>query len=199
MQQEMPNYYLVIRSGKNSYLPVDWSQTSIYEGEDLFSLKGIDTFTSRIHSIDLLREILKEKLITGDELFSSFEVLYLEKGHNRTLEEGPIFLENEYVISEGEFIEYIIANRHEQDVIESVLMQTQLKETSSNLEKFQLILRNISFFGDRIEDLRDQLDTFKYLTYEEKRSICVRMSNYLLEKQEEKKKEKRLKDLGNVA
>ena len=199
MQQETPEYYLVIRSGQKDYLPVDWSQTSIYEGEDLFSLKGIDTFTSKIHSIDLLREILNQKLITGDELFSSFEVLSLEKGNNHTIKEGPIFLEDEHVMSEGEFIEYIIANRHNRNVIDNVLAQTSLKETSSNLGKFQLILRNIDFWGDDIERLRDQLDTFKYLTYEEKRAICVRMSDYLLEKEAEMKKQKRLNDQVKVA
>ena len=197
MQQER-RYYLVIRVGKNSFLPIDWSQTQYYEGENLYSLSGIDKFTSKVLSLDLLKECLRLNFLKQDDLFSSMEILYIENGINHTVKEGPIFLEDNYIIGEDFLINYIIRNKDNKELINNIIMQCNIKETDERVEGFKLVLRSISNIHE--EDLREYLSIFKDLTYEQKRAICCRISKSIYNaKLKKDAKGKRLEDERKVA
>ena len=197
MQQER-NYYLVIRVGKNSFLPIDWSQTQYFDGENLFSLSGIDKFTSKVLSLDLLKECLRLGFLKEDDLFSSMEILYIENGKNHTIKEGPIFLEDNYIIGEDFLIDYIIRNKDNKELINNIIMQCNIKDTDQRVEEFKLILRSISKIPEEL--LSEYLSIFKELSYEQKRAICCRISNSIYNAKAKKDaKEKRLKDERKVA
>ena len=193
-------YYLVIRVGKNSFTPVDWSETSFYEGEDLYSLPGIDKFTSKTFSLDLIKECLKLGILDENDLFSSLEILYIENDKNYTIKEGPIFLEDNYIMGEDFLINYIINNKNNKELINNILMQCNIKETSEELEEFKLILKNIKNIEEPDEILKEYLSIFKNLSYEQKRAICYRLSNSIYnQKQKEYATKKSLKNERKVA
>ena len=50
-------FLLVIKRGNNDYLPLEWHRLEIYNNEDLSTLEGIDTFTSKIYLEDLIESI----------------------------------------------------------------------------------------------------------------------------------------------
>ena len=191
MQTER-NYYLVIRVGKNSFLPIDWRETSFYEGENLYTLQGIDKFTSKILSIDLLKECLRLNLLKADDLFSSLEILYIENGKNHTIKEGPIFLEDNYVMGEDMLIEYIINNRNNKETINNIIMQASIKEKDEKLDEFLLTLKNISKLPKDNDVLREYLSIFKTLTYEQKRTICKRLSESIYRSKEKASSNKKV-------
>jgi len=199
MQQER-KYYLVIRVGKNSFLPIDWSQTKYYEGENLYSLSGIDHFTSKVLSLDLLKECLRIGLLKEDDLFSSMEILYIENDKNHTIKEGPIFLEDSYIMGEDSLIDYVIANKNNKEEINNIIMQCSIKESNQKLEEFKLILRGIGKIPEEDEILREYLNVFKELSYEQKRCICKRLSESIYKSNNRKQsKEKVLHDNRKVA
>lgn len=199
MQQER-KYYLVIRVGKNSFLPIDWSQTQYYEGENLYSLSGIDHFTSKVLSLDLLKECLRIGLLKEDDLFSSMEILYIENDKNHTIKEGPIFLEDSYIMGEDSLIDYVIANKNNKEEINNIIMQCSIKESNQKLEEFKLILRGIGKIPEEDEILREYLNVFKELSYEQKRCICKRLSESIYKSNNRKQsKEKVLHDNRKVA
>ena len=199
MNPDDRKYYLVVRVGKNSFMPIDWTQTNFYHGENLYSLSGIDKYTSQILSLNLMDEIMHQGLMSPDDLFSSFEILYIENNSNHTVKEGPIFKEDEHILSEDELIEFIIENRDNKETINNILMQCNIKETDEILENFKTTLRNIVFFENDIDRLRNSLRIFKQLSYFQKRKISVRVSNSIILKSKEKVYEKRIQNEGNVA
>jgi len=199
MNPDDRKYYLVVRVGKNSFMPIDWTQTNFYHGENLYSLSGIDKYTSQILSLNLMDEIMHQGLMSPDDLFSSFEILYIENNTNHTVKEGPIFKEDEHILSEDELIEFIIENRDNKETINNILMQCNIKETDEILENFKTTLRNIVFFENDIDRLRNSLRIFKQLSYFQKRKISVRVSNSIILKSKEKVYEKRIQNEGNVA
>jgi len=179
-------YFLVVKNGKNSYLPLDWTSTKYYNNENLYTLPGIDSFTSKITRYDLLKEIMDQNLIDGDDIFLSFEILFYEKGKNRIIKEGPIFEEDE-VLNEELLIEYIINNMSNKELINNILMQTNsIKEEDSTLEEFRNILKNISYYENKESLLRADLQIFKYISYEYKRIISIKVSNKILKKEQNK-------------
>ena len=199
MQQER-KYYLVIRVGKNSFLPIGWSQTKYYEGENLYSLSGIDHFTSKVLSLDLLKECLRIGLLKEDDLFSSMEILYIENDKNHTIKEGPIFLEDSYIMGEDSLIDYVIANKNNKEEINNIIMQCSIKESNQKLEEFKLILRGIGKIPEEDEILREYINVFKELSYEQKRCICKRLSESIYKSNNRKQsKEKVLHDNRKVA
>ena len=199
MQQER-KYYLVIRVGNNSFLPIDWSQTQYYEGENLYSLSGIDHFTSKVLSLDLLKECLRLGLLKEDDLFSSMEILYIENDKNHTIKEGPIFLEDSYIMGEDSLIDYVIANKNNKEEINNIIMQCSIKDNDQKLEEFKLILRGIGKISEDDEILREYLNVFKELSYKQKRCICKRLSESIYKSNNRKQsKEKVLHDIRKVA
>ena len=199
MQPDERKYYLTIRRGKNSYLPVDWTETKYYDGENLYSLSGIDRFTSKVLSLDLLKECLRLNLLQENDLFSSLEILYIEHDVNHTVKEGPIFKEDDYILSEDILIEYIIYNRHHKETINNILMQCNIKESDEYLEFFKNTLKTIDNYGEDISLLRASLNMFKNCSYFVKRAICFRVSNSIYKGLNKNSPEKLLKDDHKVA
>ena len=56
-------YLLVVKRRCNDYIPSEWKECSYYNNENLHTLEGIDAFTRKINSIDLLKDLLNHRLI----------------------------------------------------------------------------------------------------------------------------------------
>ena len=151
-------------------------------------------------SLDLLKECLRIGLLKEDDLFSSMEILYIENDKNHTIKEGPIFLEDSYIMGEDSLIDYVIANKNNKEEINNIIMQCSIKESNQKLEAFKLILRGIGKIPEEDEILREYLNVFKELSYEQKRCICKRLSESIYKSNNRKQsKEKVLHDNRKVA
>ena len=121
----MPNnlekkYLLAIKRGKNDFLPLEWQFTSFYNGEDLTSLEGIDTFTKRITRMDLLLEAVNLNMINIDERYTSFSIIYSENNKYHELKEGCIFAEDINIFDANQFIYFIINNIDNKDILNQI-------------------------------------------------------------------------------
>jgi len=54
MLQQPRTYCLVIKRKNNDFFPVEWNLTKFYEGENLYTLDGIDKFTTKITRKELI-------------------------------------------------------------------------------------------------------------------------------------------------
>lgn len=180
MNEENRNYLLVIKRNNNDYRTLEWNMTHLYHGEDLTTLKGIDSFTSKITKIELLEEILKENFIDINDKFQDFAIIYYEKGKTRELKDGTIFKED-YFMPEDTFLNYLLNNQNNKKILSQIYNLCVLKSSNPKLEEFKYILKNISIF-----QLKDQktvlaaLLQFKELPYNIKRSILIKFSRKYL-------------------
>lgn len=182
-------YLLTIKRDNNDYLPLEWQLTNLYEGENLFSLEGIDQFTSKTTRPELVREVLNENMIDGKEKYESFAIIYYEKGKTRELKDGTIFQEDENVLSEENFILFIMDNIENKAILNQIYNACACKETEPKLEEFKFILKNIAFFINKGKNaVYAALSTFKNISYEKKRSIILKTSKRILSKQSNKQK-----------
>ena len=201
MQQERVTYHLCIRGNNNQFIPVDWRQTRFYRGEDLTSLKGIDMYTSKSTSLDLLRELLRKDLMVVGDNFRGFEIVTVSDDDTYDVNgEGPIFKEDEHVMSEEELIEYIISIREDEAALNAFLNEIKdLKYPDELYSSFIHVINTISYCVDDIELLRERLEVFKYLTYLQKRTICFRISERIYQEKISNERELILNPGGNVA
>lgn len=201
MQPDRVTYHLCIKGNNNQYIPVDWRQTRFYRGEDLNSLKEIDTFTSKSTSLDLLRELLRKDLMAIGDNFNGFEIVAVSPYDTyEEIKEGPIFKEDEHVMSEEELIEYIISIRDDEEAINMFLNEIKdLPYRDELYNSFLHVINTISYCVDDIELLRERLEVFKYLTYLQKRTICFRISERIYQERISRERELILNPGGNVA
>lgn len=180
MQQELRKYFLCLREGKNTFITVDWRQSKFYRGENLNDLKVIDSFTSKATSLDILKDLLIKGLIEVHDNFMGFDIVYIEDDKYKIIEEGPIFKEDEHILSEDELIEYIISRRYNKQTISFI--NDQIEESNNKLlQTFKHVLETIKYYLEEPDTLRERLNIFKYLDYETKRKICVKISENMYE------------------
>ena len=174
------NYLLVIKRGKNDYLPLEWFKSSIYKGQDLNSLLGIDAFTSCYEDYELIQEALNLGLVDLDDRFIEFAIIFYEKGKWRELKEGPIFIDS-HVMKEDEFLDYLAFRSGDKVFINNVCTLFGKGFSSNASKQFYMILKNIESFrlnGD--EFLRRALEPFKTMDYEEKRKLRAMVSTRVM-------------------
>lgn len=176
------NYLLTIKRDNNDYLPLEWHLTEPYEGENLLSLEGIDSFTSKLSRVELLSEVLKANMIGPTEKYHSFAIIYFEKGKNRELKEGTIFKEDN-IPTENEIILFILENIQNKAVLNDLYNACNIKIQEQKLEEFKFILKNISLFQAKGNNaVIAAISTFSDLSYETKRIIIMRIAKKVLPK-----------------
>lgn len=174
-------YLLAIKRNNNNYLPLEWNLTSLYAGENIYSLEEIDRFTKRLSRIELIREAVKENILDIREKFESFAIIYFEKGKYRELKEGPIFKEDSGILTEEELIDYIFNNFDKKEVINLMYNLCSQKDTCNKLEEFKFILKSLDVFNSRGKNaLYAAISMFKEIPYFYKRRIIVKLSNKLI-------------------
>lgn len=176
-------YLLTIKRDNNDYLPLEWHLTSLYEGENIYTLEGIDKFTSKMRRPELIAEVLEQNMVDGKEKFESFAIIYYEKGKTRELKDGTIFQEDENILSEENFILFIIDNLENKSILNQIYNACVFKETEPKLEEFKFILKNIPYFASKGKNaIYAALSTFRSISYEKKRSIIIKVSKRILSK-----------------
>lgn len=176
LDESKRNYLLAIKRNNNDYITLEWHLTSMYKGENLNTLEGIDSFTSKTTRVDLIDEILKENMADRNDRFESFAIIYYEKGKNREVKEGTIFKEDLFY-NEDEFIALILTIIDNKKALNKIYNLCNLKDTNSKLEEFKYILKVIDAFkikGNKA--VLAALLQFKKIPYETKRIILLKAS-----------------------
>lgn len=180
---QVRNYLLVIRSGRNNYLSIEWDLTDFYNGENLHSLTGIDDFTSKITRVELLQNLLEHNLAEANEQFESFAIIYNVNGKVHEIKEGTLFKEDTQIIGEDELINLIIENISNKAFLNEIFNILNSKEPEQKLTEFRFILKNIDLFEQKGPNaIEAALSTFKDISYEKKRSLLFRISNSIIPK-----------------
>lgn len=183
MPSESIKYLLAIKRNNNDFLNIDWKLTKFYNGENLYTLEGIDSFTRKITTYELINEILEKHLIEKDELFQSFSIIYQAKKGTRELKEGTIFKENNVIYSEDDLIRFIIKNKSNKQLLNMITNLCNFKDKEDKVEEFKFVLKNIDLFESRgANGLKAALSIFKDISYKKKRSIILKITDTIMVK-----------------
>lgn len=183
MESDNRSYLLVIKRKNNDFLPIEWHFTKYYNGENLTTLEGIDSFTRKITTTELLQEIVDKKLVDVTEEFESFAIIFNSKKRTRELKEGTIFKENNIIFSEDDLIKLIIKNKNNKDFLNQIFNICNFKEREEKVEEFKFIIKNLDLFEIRGENgILAALSTFKLISYSKKRTIILKITDNLLVK-----------------
>lgn len=189
MPQETRTYCLVIKRNTNDFLPVEWNLTKFYQGENLYTLEGIDAFTSKISRSELADEIIKQNLASPDERFQSFAIIFKSKKRTRELKEGVIFKEDNAVLSEEDLISYIIENQTNKQLLNEIFNLCHFKDNDEKVKQFKFVLKNLELFRAKGENgIKGALSIFKSISYSKKRTIILRVVDNIILKPEKQTK-----------
>ncbi len=173
-------FLLAAKRDKNDYLPLEWSKTSLYAGEDMNSLEGIDQFTSKTTELDLLNEILACGLMDLEDKYMQFVIIFFENGKWREVKEGVAFADK-VILDDSSFISYVQSHIDDKEFINYITTLYNKVFTSYGSQQFYFALKNMNFFKEKGEKyVRAGLELFKNMTYEEKRKLRISVSNRLL-------------------
>lgn len=178
---ENKNYLLVIKRQNNDFVSVEWQYSKLYQGENLYTLEGIDSFTRRIEKKELIKSLIEENLADPNERFEKFAIIYKSKNKTRELKEGIIFKEDNAIYSEDDLIKFIIKNKDNKDVINKIYNLLNPKEDEDKIKEFKFIIKNLDIFTQKGENgLKAALSTFKNISYEKKRSIILKITDNII-------------------
>jgi hypothetical protein len=176
MPEQPRTYCLVLKRKNNDYLPIEWNLLKFYNGENLYTLEGIDAFTSKITRKELIEEILNCNLVNPTDPFAGFAIIFKNKNKTRELKEGSIFREDNAVLSEEELINFLVTIQDNKQLINEVYNICHFKDESEKVKEFKFVLRNIGIFKLKGENgVKGALSIFKSISYENKRTIILRI------------------------
>lgn len=181
MPEQPRTYCLVLKRKNNDYLPIEWNLLKFYNGENLYTLEGIDTFTSRITRKELIEELLNNNLVSPTDPFADFSIIFKSKGKTRELKEGSIFREDNAVLSEEQLIDFLVSIQDNKQLVNEVYNICHFKEESEKVKEFKFILKNIGIFKLKGENgVKGALSIFKSISYENKRTIILRIVDTIM-------------------
>lgn len=199
MSIEHRTYCLVIKRKNNDFLPVEWNLTKFYQGENLYTLEGIDTFTSKITRKELVQELLTLNIINPEDEFMGFSIIYKSKNKTRELKEGSIFHEDNAVISEDQLIEFLLGIQDNRQLLNEVFNLCHFKEEDEKVKEFKFVLKQIDLFKIKGDNgVKGALSTFKCIPYDKKRTIILRIVDTIFPRLTKKIEANKL-ELKNVA
>ncbi len=173
-------YLLAIKRDNNDYLPLEWFRSRFYNGESFNSLEGIDSFTSHLTQQELLDDGLDLGLYDLEDKFMNFSIIFHENGKWRELKEGCIFEGLPQLDDEG-FVDTIMAFASNKEVINNITNLFNKGFNSEASKQLFMILKNICTFLESGEDyLRNALEVFKSMPYEERRKLRLSTSSMLV-------------------
>lgn len=177
VNQSERKYLLVIKRDNNDYLPFEWNLLSDQNGKIINSLEEIDTFTKSLTRVDLLAKALSLNLLDLTDKFTSFAIIYYENGKTRELKEGVVFKEDIEILSEQEFINFIIENINNKSLINEIYNICNSKESEQPLNEFKFVLKNLDLFLNKGPNaLIVALNKFNEISYFRRRNIIIRVS-----------------------
>ena len=202
----MPNstrmYCLVIKRKNNDFLPVEWNLTKYYNGENLYTLEGIDSFTTKTTRRELLEDLLSQNILNPKDQFERFAIIYKGKKGAREFKEGAIFKEDNAVLSEDELVEFLCRIQDNKQLLNEVYNICHFKEEDETIKEFKFVIKQIDLFKLKGEKgVRAAFSIFKKLSYEQKRTIILRIVDTIFPRiiERKEKQEATKLELKNVA
>ena len=183
MDTAIRNYLLVIKTGNNSYLPIEWESISSYNKENIYSLEGIDNFTSRFNESQLLSEAVEQNIISLTDPYRNIAIIFKENGKNREVKEGVIFKDSYNILTEDELLDVLFdaINNNDKETINNILMQCKIKEQNQELDKFMYVLKNSNIFKEKGEKgIKAALSLYYNMPYEIRRKIRIKISKKVI-------------------
>ena len=173
-------FFLAIKRRNNDYLPLEWNLTSLYNGEDLSTLEGIDSFTSRINEAELINAILNKNMVDVDDKFKEFVIIFKEKGVVRELSDGVCFDKNADFLKKSIIHGFLYDKRNDKQVINKIYNFLNNKNGDQPLEELKYILNRMDTFLER-GDLYAKIALAKVyeLDYENLRSLGMYIANVI--------------------
>ena len=183
MQTEPKNYLLVIKRKNNDFLPIEWHLLKRYNGENLHTLEGIDSFTRKITPPELASELIDSNLVDPKEEFEKFAIIYNTKKGYRELKEGTIFKENNIIYSEDDLIKFIEKNKNNKELLNNISNLCNFKDKEEKVGEFKFVLKNLDLFAARGSNgIKAALSTFKQISYEKKRTLILKITDTIIVK-----------------
>lgn len=183
MQTEPKNYLLVIKRKNNDFLPIEWHLLKRYNGENLHTLEGIDSFTRKITTPELASELIDSNLVDPKEEFEKFAIIYNTKKGYRELKEGTIFKENNIIYSEDDLIKFIEKNKNNKELLNNISNLCNFKDKEEKVGEFKFVLKNLDLFAARGSNgIKAALSTFKQISYEKKRTLILKITDTIIVK-----------------
>lgn len=164
-------YLLVIRSHHNNFIPFEWNLTSKYAKENLTTLEGIDAYTSKYTEIELLEELLELNLISLNDSYAGFAIIYNEKNKTRVLDSGVLFKDSPLRLEDNTIIDYIYKNHANKSFINDIIMHLKNND-NININNFKYILKNLTKFQEKGEKfLYSSITLYSKIPYLNKRNL----------------------------
>ena len=174
-------YLLAMKRDNKDYLPIELNLTKFYNGEDLNKLSGIDELTSKIEEIDLIEEMLNQNIVTLEDKYRSFVIIFQEKGRFRELKESPCFKNNSYLFDENIIIDFILENIENKSILNNIINLCETKFKAKETLEFAYILKNITHFIDKGNNaVKIALNHYYDIPYEEKRKLSYYISTKII-------------------
>ncbi len=176
-------YLLVIRKGRSNYLSFEWHLTKYYQGENMYTLAGIDNFTRNVTRSDLLKELIDQHQIEPTELIEKYTIIYQENGKIHELKEGAIFKEDFHVISEDDLIHFLFAYQSDKNLYNEIYTIINPNDQDEKLREFCFVIKTISLFKLKGPTaVKVALSIFKEVSYEKKRTLLLKISKNIIPK-----------------
>lgn len=167
-------YMLAIKRDNNDYLPLEWNVLKEYAGEDLSSLEGIDNFTSRFMLCDLVDAVILNNLVDKDEKYSSFVILYNEKGKNRELKEGVLFSDKIELLDVRKFCTNILNHCLDKQFLNKIDNILGKFRECKEVLTFQKVIKDpVSYLAKDADYLFQGLMLVGEIPYEIRRKIMI--------------------------
>lgn len=200
MPEGVKTYCLVIKRKNNDFLPIEWNLTKFYNGENLYTLDGIDAFTAKVTRKELIEELLIKNLVSPTDQFQSFSIIYKTKKGARELKEGAIFQEDNAVLSENDLIEFLFVNQDNKQLYNEVYNICHFKDEDGAVKEFKFVLKQIDLFKIKGDNgVKAALSMFKKISYDKKRTIILRIVDTIIPRIIKKQEDANKLELKNAA
>lgn len=171
-------YLLVVKRGNNDYMPIDWHILKSYNNENLNTIEGIDTFTTKHDKLSLINELIDNNILSLDDYFQEFAIIYPEKGKNRLVKEGVLFKDKKEYLNINNIISIIINNINDKQFINN--LSNLCKDENIKVQEFKYILKNIDIFKEKgINAIIAAISKFEEIPYEIRRKLSFNIIDKL--------------------
>ncbi|MGN1338058.1 MAG: hypothetical protein ACI4WW_06255 [Candidatus Coprovivens sp.] len=168
------NYMLVIKRDNRDYLPLEWNLVKNYDNENLNTLEGIDNYTKKINEAALLLEFIDKNILSPNEKYKGFAIIFNEKGKTRELKDGPIFITESSCLDTKNIIGFLNANINNKEFYNVVY--TLLKGDSKEINEFKYVIKNIEIFKEKGKNaVLAALSKYNNLNYEDRRHLALEL------------------------
>lgn len=171
MENYTRNYMLAIRRHNNDYLPLEFNLTKEYEGENLNTLEGIDSFTTKCEDFELIDSIIDDNIVDPNERFEDFVIIYYEKSKCRELKEGPIFKKDENILNIEYVTRAIVSLLDDKSFMNHIYNLKDKFSSESTLELIYLLKNTNVLYSLSSDSARIIASLINSMPYEDRRII----------------------------